>query len=238
MTKEISVEGIGNIRLIRSARYRNLKISVRPFRGVDVSIPEKVSFTDAGKFVHMKRDWIRHNLEKMHRIESRQSVFDENTQFSTREHRLKIIPHQEKSIRIIIKKNFIYVFFPSLVTVSDLRIQAAIRKAIIEAWRLEAKKLLPRRVDELAKQNGFVYSKISVKNASTRWGSCSSSNNINLNVQLMRLPPHLCDYIILHELAHTVHKNHKAEFWKLLDKVTGRAKELDREMKKYNLKVW
>ena len=54
----------------------------------------------------------------------------------------------------------------------------------------------------------------------------------------MRLPQHLTDYIILHELAHTVHKNHGRQYWQLLNKITGNAKGLDKEMNKYRLEIW
>ena len=72
-----------------------------------------------------------------------------------------------------------------------------------------------------------------IKNAKTRWGSCSSINNINLNLHLMRLSDELIDYVILHELVHTKIKNHQKEFWDLLNIVSGDAKGLDRELKKY-----
>lgn len=97
----------------------------------------------------------------------------------------------------------------------------------------EAKRIYGR-IKELAEQFGYRFSKITIRCQKTRWGSCSASNNINLNIQLARLPEHLCDYVLLHELAHTKVKNHSAEFWKELDKTTGsKARLLDKELGKY-----
>ncbi len=101
---------------------------------------------------------------------------------------------------------------------------------IIVGWRKEARDYLPARVHELALRNNFHYSKVSLRNNRSRWGSCSHKNNISLNIRLMRLPGHLTDYVILHELVHTVHKNHGKEFWSLLEKITGNARGLDREL--------
>ena len=67
------------------------------------------------------------------------------------------------------------------------------------------------------------------------WGSCSEKNNINLNINLVRLTEELMDYVILHELVHLKVKNHSKQFWAELDKYVGNAKELDKKLKKHRL---
>lgn len=105
----------------------------------------------------------------------------------------------------------------------------------IEALRKEAKSVLPQRLEELATEHGFKYNRVAIKNAKTRWGSCSFRNNINLNMHLTRLDDDLIDYVILHELCHTVEKNHSARFWALLQKHLPDAIELRKRLKKVRL---
>ncbi|MFO7656633.1 MAG: SprT family zinc-dependent metalloprotease [Bacteroidales bacterium] len=238
MIKTLNLEGIGAVKLTKNLRYRNLKITVRPSSGVNVLVPGLISFNEAEKFVLEKQKWIRNSIEKMRRVADKRTIFDADTSFQTREHCLRLMPHNKNTLGIIIKNRMIYVFYPVFADIKDERVQQCIRKAVTEAWRIEAKALLPQRVRELADTFGFTYRSVAVKNAGTRWGSCSATNNINLNVQLMRLPGQLCDYVILHELAHTVEKNHGSNFWALLDKITGNAKALDKELRKYCLKNW
>jgi hypothetical protein len=90
----------------------------------------------------------------------------------------------------------------------------------------------------LADKHRFQYEKVFVKHVKSRWGSCSSTNNINLNLHLMRLPDRLIDYILLHELAHTVEKNHSKNFWQLLEKVCPGSKMLDKELNNYRVDVF
>jgi predicted metal-dependent hydrolase len=92
------------------------------------------------------------------------------------------------------------------------------------------------RLKTLAAQHGFRYQNIGIRNQKTRWGSCSSRNNISLNIHLLNLPDHLRDYVILHELVHTEHKNHSSRFWIRLDEVTGGVcGVLRKEMRKYRI---
>ena len=93
------------------------------------------------------------------------------------------------------------------------------------------KKYLTKRVDDLAKQHGFKYNKLRFKVMKTRWGSCTAKNNISLNILMTHLPKKLQDYIILHELVHTRIKNHSNSYWAFMDKVTGDAKGLHKELK-------
>jgi predicted metal-dependent hydrolase len=116
--------------------------------------------------------------------------------------------------------------------------QQPLSKEVVESRRAEAKRILPDRVARLAAEHGFRYTGLSFRNATSRWGSCSARNTLSLSIHLVRLPDHLADYIILHELCHTREKNHGPRFHALLDRVTGgRHRQLNRELKGYTPKL-
>ena len=79
--------------------------------------------------------------------------------------------------------------------------------------RKKAKTYLPKRLEEIAQRFGYKYNKVALKFMKSRWGSCSYKNNINLNISLVTLENELIDYVLLHELVHTVEKNHGEAFW-------------------------
>ena len=89
----------------------------------------------------------------------------------------------------------------------------------VESLRRQAKKVLPVRLAELAGRYGFTYNRVAIKHNSSNWGSCSAKNNINLNLNIVRLPEILQDYILLHELCHLHHRNHGREFHGLLEQL-------------------
>ncbi len=126
----------------------------------------------------------------------------------------------------------ILVSYPAEMDITNLEVQAAIRKGLITAYRKEAKEYLPNRLAELAQDCGFKYNRVFIKNHRSRWGSCSAQNNINLSLHLMRLPDELIDYVILHELVHTVVKNHSSAFWARLAKVCPDVKLLRKELRR------
>lgn len=83
--------------------------------------------------------------------------------------------------------------------------------------RSMAVRYLPSRLSYLAGVYGFTYSSLRLKHNRTNWGSCSSKNNINLNISLMTLPSLLRDYVMLHELCHLRHHDHSRAFHLLLE---------------------
>ena len=99
--------------------------------------------------------------------------------------------------------------------------------------RSDAKKILVRRLNEISNDTGLSYNKVSIRNQKTRWGSCSSLNNISLNIKLIALPPRLMDYVIFHELVHTVERNHSKKFWNLLNKYLPKSNQLNKELNNY-----
>ncbi len=91
--------------------------------------------------------------------------------------------------------------------------------AEIAELRRRAENELPARISELAERYGFVYNRLAVKHNATNWGSCSIRSNINLNLNIVRLPHALRDYILLHELCHLRHHDHGHAFHLLLEHV-------------------
>ncbi len=111
--------------------------------------------------------------------------------------------------------------------------QVRVERADPRLDRVQARRMLLERLEYLARRHDFTYNRVFVKNQKTLWGSCSSANNINLNVNLVRLPDELRDYVIIHELVHTRHKNHGRQFWQALNAIVGDGKRLQRQLRRY-----
>lgn len=127
---------------------------------------------------------------------------------------------------------------------SRLQLRKAMAKMPAEQTRMsekERKELkkqadfwLKRRLFALAKQHGLKYERVRIMNAKTRWGSCSSTGTISLNYALMKVPETLRDYVILHELTHTIHMNHNEVFWEKLAEFYPNYKYARKVLKKYS----
>ena len=185
-------------------------------------------------FVESKKDWILQTQSRIATQEKHRIIFTFDTVFSTQKRQLQLLPWKSEQFRVQLSMDTLKIFYPHETDLRSQQSQETIREFIISTLRKEAKEYLPQRTEQLAATHGFTYRGVTVKNISSRWGSCSASNHINLNIHLVRLPEHLSDYVILHELTHTIHKNHRDLFWKHLNTITGgKAKHLAAEMKKY-----
>jgi predicted metal-dependent hydrolase len=232
------LEGIGEINIKRNSGSRLIRLRIDPEVGIILIIPEHTLEKEALKFAASKSAWIKKSMARRNAIKNSLTIFKETTQFRTRQHCLYFEKHAKSTIKSMVWQDKIMVWFPEFANIEDQRVQKIIRRAIEQAWRIEALRYLPVRTQQLASKFKFNYNRISIKNAKTRWGSCSAENNINLNLQLMRLPDHLIDYVILHELVHTVEKNHQKSFWKKLEQVLEGAIAFDKELNKYDLRYW
>lgn len=138
----------------------------------------------------------------------------EDGQAIGKNHTLAIVPTQtvkSPSTKILHEKLLVYL--PPTSTIEDTAVQQQIRDTVVKILRREAKAYLPGQLAMLAKRHGFSYERVRFSHASGRWGSCSSTGTISLNIALMKLPSELIDYVLVHELCHTRHMNHSKHFW-------------------------
>ena len=117
--------------------------------------------------------------------------------------------------------------------ISEMKVRLEKSRALADIDREDARKILNQRLSELAAENDFEYNRVFIRSQKTRWGSCSSKNNINLNMNLLHLPSELVDYVLLHELTHTKVKDHSPNFWDELETVCPGSKKKRRRLKKY-----
>ncbi len=235
----INIPGIGPVLLIGSVRSSRITIRVKAYKGVEITYPLGTSEREISQFLQKYHQWMIEALEKVKAKEEKQTVFDETTEFRTRSFALKIESASRTDVQLKLQNGCLLVRYPMHQQVTSAPIQEIIRYGIVEALRRDAKVYLPLRMLELAIQHGFRYKGVSIKNMKSRWGSCSGTQNINLNLHLMRLPDHLIDYVLLHELCHTKVMNHGKEFKELLHSVTdGKVLELEAEIKEHRTVIY
>ena len=159
--------------------------------------------------------------------------------------------NRAKRIIISIKPNFVKVTVPRRQTLKNAKafveqkinwikkhsehMKSLTQKSekLPEIDKEEARQILGKRLSELAQEHNFQYNHLSIRNQRTRWGSCSSKDNISLNMKLLHLPNQLIDYILLHELVHTRVKNHSKDFWNELETVVPNARTIDKQLRDY-----
>ncbi|MFC1933481.1 M48 family metallopeptidase [Chloroflexota bacterium] len=113
----------------------------------------------------------------------------------------------------------------------------AFRDAFLSIDKADAKKRLKDRLSCITKKHGFTYNKVYIRNQKTRWGSCSHTNNISLNMKVILLSAELIDYVMLHELVHTRIRNHSRKFWDELDRYVGNSKVMAKRLRMNDLRL-
>jgi len=223
-TKQITLPQLGDVTLYKRRGNRSLRLSIGANGEIRVSLPYWLPYKAGEQFALSKSEWITanrgttsqplqhgHSIGKAHHLHFEQHLTA--TKVTTR-----------------IAANEIRVTFPLTHDVVDREVQLAAHKASIRALRKEAEALLPQRLQALAAHTGFTYKNVVVKQLKSRWGSCSSEQEITLNLFLMQLPWHLIDYVLVHELTHTKVMRHGTPFWREMQRHLPAAKQLRKQI--------
>ena len=199
----------GKVTVRRSAKATQVRLRVAPDGTLRASMPMYAPIFLLKRLLKNSRVELRELLQQS----QPHTEFKDGQQIG-KSHTIIVRP----STRLLtkVKGQHILVELPNDMTLNDPLVNRSVRDGIIAALRLEAKSYLPKRLAYLANQLGFSYEKVRFSHASGRWGSCSSNGTISLNIALMKLPFELIDYVLIHELSHTVQMNHSQDFWDLV----------------------
>lgn len=207
-------EKLGTVTIRRNPLSRSIRMRLAPDGTVTVSAPKRTPMALIKQAVRSARSDLLAMQE-----EAQPELYVDGQQIG-QSHKLAIIPSDvHGTVHVHRKNTTLIVSVPSTLRSGDAAVQAQIRQEVRTILRREAKSYLPRRLATLAKRHGYTYNSVRFPHAISRWGSCSSSGTISLNIALMKLPPDLIDYVIFHELAHTTHMNHSAAFWSEVEKL-------------------
>ena len=229
MEKTIDGKELGLIVVRNNMRAKHY--SLRVVNGkIIATIPRGGTEREMLLFIDSKRK----RLLDMLANNRKRPVLNENYHLKTHTFELHVFRTRRTNIYVSLKEGKLHIACPEDTDFDHEQVQQKLWTILFQVIQVEAKRILPIHVKRLALQHGFVCQGVTVRNARTRWGSCSTKKQINLSISLMFLPENLIDYVILHELCHTVEMNHSKRFWALLDKVTdGRAQQLRKELKQW-----
>lgn len=212
-TSSVTDAEFGMVICRRSAQARYVRIRIADDGSIRASLPKRAPLYLVQELINGSREDIRRLVatQKAKRVQYHDGMA------IGRSHRLRIVygPVDEASRKLVGQE--IVVTLPLEAAHDSETSQAYLATQVRRALRREAMAYLPRRLRYLADAHGFQYEKERFGNQSGRWGSCSSSGTISLNVGLMNLPHELIDYVLIHELAHTRQMNHSSAFWDIVE---------------------
>src|ERR1043165_3225755 len=195
--------------IIRSKR-QTLALIIKPDGALIVRAPLRISEKAIKEFVEKNREWIQKKRAELLTItppSPKQFIAGETFMYLGNSYPLELMKNQSKLL--LLEETF--------------RLDEGIQneaKSTFERWyREQARKVLTERVDLYAKQHGLSYKKIRITSARTRWGSCSSSGSLSFSWRLIMAPLAVVDYVIIHELVHTIVHNHSKRFWNKVAKI-------------------
>ncbi len=205
--------------------YKNVKnMTLRVKDNIQVVAPFYVPKTEINNFIYRNIDKLLIILEKK----------SNNTYFNHQKNIVRMIGEDYNIIANIsnskstwkIVGNNIYM---NLKSIDDKEI------VLRRIFKKKAEEYLKMRIDEISSAISIKYNSVNFKWMTTKWGYCDNKNNIVLSTKTIILDKNMIDYIIVHELCHTIEHNHSKKFWLLVSKIMPNYKEIIKKIKLINL---
>lgn len=224
-SKQFILKEVGTVNVVKRSNAKSIKLSVKD-GAIRVSVPNYVPYLSGFSFAKLNISWIIAQLSK-------ESIIADGDLIGISHKILFISSPNISRVRTKINHPDVIVTYPQSLDISSKDVQESAKKAAIKALKTESNEHLSKRLAFLSDLYGIEYKDIKIKALKSRWGSCNNHKEIVLSCYLMNLPEHLIDYVILHELTHTLVMEHGKVFWQTMEKYDAKTNLLRKEIKQY-----
>lgn len=207
--EKIVLQGKSFTYIIRKKAIRSISLRLLSRHSFQVSCHSLTPKFLITKFIQDHESWI---LKNSSQLDSKKSLLKLKT--------LKIFDRSFKFVLQKMPRDSVVIMKSEQTIYANSAVLSAshIKKLIDLKLRPFALSLINQELEKLSQEYGYKYKNVTVKNTTSRFGSCSFHNNLNFNWQIILLPQKIFRHILLHELVHTIVKNHSRRFWLELSK--------------------
>ena len=212
-------------KIIKSKR-RTLSLSINENAELIVRAPNQISNKRIEEFIIEKSKWINKNKNLMQSRINEMNNSQSNYLFLGNIYPLIKVNEDPNKID-----------FNGTEFITSIENQDKFKASLKSWYKIKFKEIAIPRLNYFSDKYNLKINQVRFKNQKTLWGSCSSKNNINLNYLLVMAPMIVIDYVIIHELVHTVHKNHSANFWNAVEAIMPDYKKAKKWLNKNGYKL-
>lgn len=214
-----------------SARARRLSVRVEAGRGVIVTVPKRFPKRDVPAFVEKHRRWAESVLADIDRkTPAHYRIWPPRVLELQAVGQSISLSYTAEQTNLVASGSPAISPLPQWVVDSVPTDKEAVATEIAVQLANRAREVFPDRLAEHAQRHGLHYRKLQIRGQRTVWGSYSSSGTLSLNYKLLFLQPEIVDYVMLHELAHTLYLDHSPTFWRHLETLHQKARVLDQQL--------
>ena len=212
-------------KIIKSKR-RTLSLSINENAELIVRAPNQISNKRIEEFIIEKSKWINKNKNLMQSRINEMNDSDSDYLFLGNIYPLiKVYENPNK------------IDFNGTEFITSIENQDKFKASLKSWYKIKFKEIAIPRLNYFSDKYNLKINQVRFKNQKTLWGSCSSKNNINLNYLLVMAPMIVIDYVIIHELVHTIHKNHSENFWNAVEAIMPDYKKAKEWLNKNGYKL-
>ncbi|WP_238883632.1 M48 family metallopeptidase [Clostridium sp. YIM B02551] len=208
-------------KIVRNSRRKKIAIKISEENEIIVLVPKYTTKKYIEEIVNLNKTIIEKKLLEA-KVSKEKGILEKGYVFLLGEKiPIKLQYIYESNNRLKYTGNEIEVFIFN----EEKSKETIIKNLLTEWYKKIGKAYLSKMLVEKAETLGFKFNDVRVKDVNTRWGSCSSKGNINLNYRLIMMPEEVINYVMIHELCHLREMNHSKNFWMLVETFDGEYKK-------------